>query len=127
MYFKINCPECVSRNTGWTRTSWKNSCEGKIAKLYVIKCFDREEEFYKIGITNRTLEERFYHHSIFPYEYTIEYLIESEEDPIYIYELERLLHGLHKDVKYIPNKVFPGSTECFYEIKNIIKNYAAVH
>ena len=58
---------------------------------------------------------------------TLEYLIESEDDPIYIYELERLLHGLHKDVKYVPNITFPGSTECFYQIKNIIKTYADVH
>lgn len=124
---KSNCPICMKRNTGWTKTSWKKSCEGKIAKLYVIECHNDKEKFYKIGITNRTLKERFYHHSIFPYNYTLKYLIESKDDPIYIYELERLLHELHKDVKYTPSKIFPGSTECFSQIKSILKTYADVH
>lgn len=114
---KTKCPKCMKRHTGWTKTSWKKSCEGKVAKLYIIKCYNEVENFYKIGITNKnTIEERFYHKSLMPYKYEIIKIIESKEDPIYIYELERNLHKIHSSIKYEPKIKFAGSTECFSEI-----------
>lgn len=112
-----NCPECMKKNTGWAKTSWENSCKGKVAKLYIIKCYNENEEFYKIGITNKkTIKERFYHKSLMPYKYKIIKIIESKKDPIYIYNLERHLHLIHKKVKYKPLIQFAGETECFSEI-----------
>lgn len=114
---KSKCPTCMKRHTGWTKTSWKNSCKGKVAKLYIIKCYSDKETFYKIGITNKeNLKQRFYHKSLMPYKYSIVKIIESKEDPIYIYDLERSLHKLHKSVKYKPLIKFAGDTECFSEI-----------
>lgn len=116
-----NCPTCMKRNTGWTKTSWKNSCLGKVAKLYIIKCFNEEESFFKIGITNKSnIKQRFYHKSLMPYSYKIIKVIESKEDPIYIYDLERILHKLHKDFKYKPKIKFVGDTECFIKIQKVI-------
>ena len=112
-----NCPECSRRHTGWTKTSWKKSCEGKVAKLYIIRCFNDEESFYKIGITNKTsLQERFYHKSLMPYKYEIVKIVESEKDPIHIYNLERALHIVHRNVQYSPLIDFAGKTECFSQI-----------
>ena len=114
---KTKCPKCMKRHTGWTKTSWKESCKDKVAKLYIIKCYNDVENFYKIGITNKnTIEERFYHKSLMPYKYEIIKIIESKEDPIYIYELERSLHKIHSSIKYEPKIKFAGSTECFSEI-----------
>ena len=114
---KTKCPKCMHRHTGWTKTSWKKSCEGKIAKLYIIKCYNNKEIFYKIGITNKkTIKERFYHKSLMPYNYEIIKVIESKDDPIFIYNLERTLHVLHSKVKYTPLNKFVGSTECFSEL-----------
>ena len=114
---KSNCPKCMKRHTGWTKSSWKKSCEGKIAKLYIIKCISEIETFYKIGITNKdNLKERFYHKSIMPYKYEICKILENSIDPVYIYDLERSLHKLHNNYKYKPLLKFPGSTECFSKI-----------
>ena len=114
---KSKCSFCMKRHTGWTKTSWKTSCKGKIAKLYIIKCYNNKETFYKIGITNKeTIKQRFYHKSLMPYNYSIIKIIESKEDPIYIYDLERNLHKLHRNVKYKPLIKFAGDTECFSEI-----------
>lgn len=121
---KSGCQECMQRHTGWTKTSWKAICEGKIAKLYIIRCYNEQESFYKIGITSKdTLEERFYHSSVMPYEYEIVNIISSQDDPVYIYDLERALHTIHKKVKYTPLISFAGDTECF---EGII-NYAEIH
>ena len=114
---KSKCPTCMRRHTGWTKTSWKNSCKGKVAKLYIIKCYNDKETFYKIGITNKeNLKQRFYHKSLMPYKYSIVKIVESKKDPIYIYDLERSLHKLHKNVSYKPLLKFAGDTECFSEI-----------
>ena len=112
-----NCPKCMQRHTGWTKTSWKESCKGKIAKLYIIRCYNNKESFFKIGITNKkSLKERFYHRSLMPYEYEIVKVIESKDDPIYIYNLERALHVIHKNVQYLPLINFVGNTECFSQL-----------
>lgn len=114
---KHNCPKCNTRETGWTRATWKNQCEGKIAKLYIIKCFNETEMFYKIGITSRKgVRNRFNCRTTMPYNYEIIKLIKSE-DAIYIYDLERFLHKHHKKYKYKPLIPFAGDTECFTEIK----------
>jgi len=47
------------------------------------------------------------------------------KNPIHIYELERALHKLHSNFKYIPNIKFIGDSECFTKI--IINNYADIH
>lgn len=120
-----NCPICMRRNTGWTRTTWRNSCEGKIAKLYFIRCYNEEESFFKIGITNKdTIEERFYCKTLMPYKYEILRVLESKDDAIYVYDLERSLHLIHKKVKYEPKIHFAGDKECFSEL---FINYSLIH
>lgn len=122
---KQNCPVCAKRKTGWTKTSWKNSCEGKIAKLYFIRCYNEDESFYKIGITNKsTIEGRFYCKFAMPYKYEVLKVLEAKNDPVYVYDLERCLHLIHKKVRYIPKIHFAGDTECFSEI---IINYSLIH
>lgn len=114
---KSNCIKCARKSTGWTKTSWKNSCKGKVAKLYIIECYNEEERFIKIGITNKdTIRQRFYHKSLMPYKYKILRVIESRKDPIYIYDLERVLHKFYKDYKYTPKIKFSGDTECFSKL-----------
>lgn len=115
---KTGCMKCSKRHTGWTRSSWKKSCEGKVAKLYILRCFGEDEIFYKIGITNKDkVESRFRNKTLMPYFYEVLKVIESKEDPISIWELERSLLKLHKEFKYKPKILFSGYTECFSKIK----------
>lgn len=81
------------------------------ALLYIIKAYDKEEYFYKIGITTKALEKRF---KFFPYKYEI---IKIEFLSLYnAIKLEKQYHEKLKDYKYNPKKTFGGHTECFTKI-----------
>lgn len=112
---KAGCQVCGKRRTGWTKSSWRLSCEGKVAKLYIIYCQSNEESFYKIGITNKPdLKGRFTCITLMPYTYIIIKIVEGEPD--YIYDLEHILHRAHKAFRYNPIVHFDGDTECFSQI-----------
>ena len=110
------CAGCFKcREVGWTRTAWKNSSKGKLVKLYLILCWNENEKFYKIGITNRTLLSRFRQQKSMPYSYKIiDYIMSEDSD--YIYDLEKELHKLNKENKYKPKIKFNGFTECYKEL-----------
>lgn len=81
----------------------------KSAKVYTIKCWNDEEEFYKIGITTTSIKTRF-KNSYMPYNYEVVDIIETNlYDAVY---LERKMHGENKN-SYIPKIYFKGYTECF--------------
>ena len=111
---KAGCRKCGQLNTGWSKTTWKNACNvpGNSAKLYIIRCFNENESFYKIGITCKDLKTRLGHRSQLPYNYEIIKVIESK-DSDYIFSLERKLHKQNKQFKYKPQIYFDGYTECF--------------
>ena len=84
------------------------------AILYIIKCFNSEEQFYKIGVTKRTMEERFSCNTALPYNYkSLKEIKTNLYDAIY---LEEKLHNYHKKYLYSPKIEFGGHTECFSQI-----------
>lgn len=115
--------ECVmcsrERNFGWSRSRWiKYANESKnfeSFKLYKIKLYNNNEEFYKIGITFTSMVSRMYSYNNYSYE--IIDVIESD-DGVYIWNLEKELHRKHKNngLQYIPKTQFHGMTECFSEL-----------
>lgn len=122
------CPKCKNLSislhhsnnpTGWTKTNWnKNSVFSKnfdSFKVYIIKCWNDVEEFYKIGRTFVTIKKRFQSKKEMPYNYNIIKVIEGNcED---MFNLETSLKKMNKNEKYNPLIKFNGSKECF---KNII-------
>jgi len=113
------CKKCVilegRRSLGFSPKSWLESAEKSpnfdSFKLYIIKCWNDEEVFYKVGITYTTIEKRF---KRFPYKYTVALLYEGRCDDMF--KLEKSIHRRNKSSKYIPKKRFDGYTECFSEI-----------
>lgn len=116
------CPLCgikklKEKYTGWTTTNWEKSA--KVSKnfdsfkVYVIKCWNNEEEFYKIGRTYTTVHRRF--NSLLPYSYEIlhEFIFETAEEA---FDYENQLQREHKYLKYLPSIAFKGRQECFSEI-----------
>lgn len=103
----------------WTYTDWDKA--GKASKhfdsfkLYVIRCWNEEEEFYKIGKTFNKIEQRFKEPEAMPYQYEI--IKELESNSFYISKLESKFHKQLKEHKYSPTKKFEGCTECFTNIK----------
>lgn len=110
------CPKCAllkSKVCGFSRTDFIESSNRSGIKpyLYIIKCSDSNEEFYKIGITSHDLKIRF-SGSKLPYSFELVQKIE-DSDPGLIYDLEKSLHKVYHPFKYIPLKNFHGFTECY--------------
>lgn len=100
---------------GWGLSDWislaKNSKNFDSYKLYILKCWDKQESFIKIGRTFQTIKKRFKQKTHLPYKYEVLYKI--IDNPEYIFKLENILKNKYKENKYIPNKKFNGMYECF--------------
>lgn len=103
---------CPNHRGGFSLEKWINRCNTKEKDpiLYIIRGFDSEEEFIKIGITNYKLSKRF-SRTVFPYSYEI--LKEIKGSPDFVWNKEKELHKLCKPFKYKPKLKFSGETECF--------------
>jgi hypothetical protein len=115
---KQGCPSCYQKemidNGGtWTAESWnrigKSSKHFDGFKLYVIRCFNDDESFIKIGKTFNRLKRRF---SQIPYQYEVLKVIESN-DGVYIHKLEARLKNKYKHLQYLPIINFGGKYECY--------------
>lgn len=122
------CPKCGNINkskyqkeypTGWTLTNWKNkalrSKNFDSFKVYILKIYSNNEEFYKIGRTFNTIVDRFTKSNNIPYNFDVVEIIEGDAE--YVFKLENRLKRKNKNNKYIPNIKFDGMYECFKNIK----------
>ena len=112
-----HCKKCFqeSHNSTWTYTQWEEaglkSKHFKQFEVYLIKCWNNNEEFYKIGKTFVGVAKRFRFKKDMPYEWELikSYVGSSR----YISELENTLKSKNKEYKYIPLLDFHGKNECF--------------
>lgn len=103
------CPCCASLVSNMYEPSLPKNL--LTINLYIIKCYNDIESFYKIGITSKDVNARFKYNHQMPYDYEI---IEFYNDDISIItNLESHLHSELSIKKYIPQKKFAGHTECF--------------
>src|SRR5690606_15894237 len=78
------CPKCgaflISRSqkktpTGWSIKQWENKASQSknfdSFKVYIIKCWNDDETFYKIGRTFMSVKKRFCSKKTMPYNYEI--------------------------------------------------------
>lgn len=107
------CQECA-KTTSFRRSSYTKSCEKYDGKstIYIIKCFDEHESFYKVGITCRGVKDRFY--GAMPYAYEV--LKTREGESGLVWDCEKNIFSILKSKSYNPRISFAGSTECFSEI-----------
>lgn len=113
-----NCKQCVT--SGWDKTSWIKICqENKNSSpcVYIIKCFNESETFFKIGRTMRSIKDRFLRPTIMPYSYELIERIHGTAEEIFNTEIK--MHKENRKHKYYPQIIFPGSTECFSQYKKI--------
>lgn len=101
--------------TGWSVGRWesraKKSKNFDSFKVYIIKCWNEEEEFYKIGRTFSTIKKRFPNNHTMPYNYKVIEIIVGTA--IGIHSLEKTLKLENKGNKYIPLLNFHGKNECY--------------
>lgn len=108
-HLKYGCPKCHLR--GYSKDKWINIAnKNKNSLLYIIRCYDCNEEFIKIGITTKSINYRFKSKEL-PYNY--EPIIEFSRTPEMVWDFEKELHKRCKLFKYKPLKSFAGETECF--------------
>ena len=85
--------------------------------LYHVRFSNAEEVFEKIGITSKSVQERFGIQYYLTYDIEVLNLIKGDE--LYIRGLEKQLLSDFKELSYTPlNENFKGKHECFlpYEI-----------
>lgn len=103
--------------TGWSLENWtkasKKSRKFDSFKIYILKCWNEHEVFYKIGRTFRKTSERFKGKTDIPYNYSI--IKEIVGIPEQVYYLEIIFKKINSKFKYIPKKAFKGMYECFSE------------
>jgi hypothetical protein len=128
--FRQGCPKCGDKScsdhhssnpTGWSKTNWKDAAKKskrfESFKIYIIKCWNDQETFYKIGRTFVDIKRRFQSKTEMPYNHTILKIIEGDSNDIY--DLEIKLKNMNKDNKYTPLLKFNGSKECFNNVIQI--------
>ena len=113
------CQSCARDLSSFGKNGFLNFAKG-ISIFYIIRCWNENEEFYKIGVTSKKSIEKRYCNSVkFPYKYQI--IKEVKDTPQNIWDLERKMLKELKNFKYRPKISFKGITECFTnEIKNLI-------
>lgn len=105
--------------TNWKKAALKSKNFDSF-KVYIIKCYNENEKFYKIGRTFCTIKKRFQGKICMPYNYEIIKVFENNAEEMY--KLENKLKKSNKKNKYVPKIIFKGMQECFEQLKNNINN-----
>jgi hypothetical protein len=80
--------------------------------FYLLRCYSKDEEFYKLGITVNHLMIRYGTPKAMPYEFEI--LVEHPDTAEAIYDLEVQYKTEMESFHYQPKILFNGSkTECY--------------
>lgn len=112
------CNKCADKVKGWSHTNWKVAGEKSknfdSFKVYIIKCWNKDEEFYKIGKTYQTIKKRFSGTEAMPYNWKTIKIYKGEA--IEMSKLERELQKYNKKLEYNPKIIFAGMYECFSKI-----------
>ena len=118
------CSKCnLENSTGWGLKDWINSAKRSknfdSFKVYILKFWNEEEEFYKIGRTFRTVKDRFKDDTK-KYKYEILEIIQGTAEDIYKLEVE--MKRQNREFSYIPKNKFGGMYECFSKNPCTTKN-----
>lgn len=110
---------CREDKTSYKRSGYIKICKNNngMSNLYVIEMEKDGELFYKVGITKRSVNQRFYKNP-----YKVNGIRFITGDAGFVFDLEKSLHRILSKYQYTPSIKFNGSTlECFSEIpKSII-------
>jgi len=118
------CDKCrtdsrSNKALGWSLSMWIDRAEKSknfdSFKLYILRCWNDNEEFYKVGRTFTTVFERYNNRFSYNYEIITEQVMTAEQ----CYKKEIKIRSLNKDNRYKPLNKFNGYTECY----KIINNY----
>lgn len=125
LHNKSYCNECSKEriiHSGYKLSEWINYCNSKnitTAYLYLLKCYNETESFYKIGITtNKNIKDRYNSNFLMPYNYELLYIKTDTIINVFKQEKELLFINKQGDNRYRPKIKFRGMYETF---KTILK------
>ena len=104
------CEKCAMVNSSFIRENYIKMAKNRPTILYVIRCSNDNEEFYKIGKTYHSVKIR-YGKNKMPYNYEV--LFEYISNPEHIFNLEIETHKKYTMYNYRPEILFQGYTECY--------------
>lgn len=107
------CKQCAYLgHGGYSKTDYIKKAKERICTFYTLRCFNENEEFYKIGITMNSVKKRYSTVESMPYNYEIVSEVFGEAG--FIWDLELQEKRKLKEFHYNPKIDFKGSiTECF--------------
>ena len=114
-----HCRKCsmMNKDNGFGKSYFLKFCNKNnngLGTFYILKCFNEDEEFYKIGITSRTVKKRYNAKMDLPYNYEIIQEITDIADNIWELELFFKRYIKQQNIHYLPLTFFNGSLkECF--------------
>lgn len=106
------CNKCTSEYKVGSLKWWCDVCKERDGIFYILRCFNDNEDFIKIGLTCTSIKERYSRKRLMPYEYdTLLYITTLNLKSVYC--LEAFLKKKYKEKLYSPKLPFGGSkTEC---------------
>lgn len=105
------CSKC-GKESHWRKSDYIKKAKDRKCIFYILRCFNESEEFYKIGITMKSVKYRYRDRSDMSYSYEI--ISETTGEAGKIWDLELSEKRKLKKFKYQPLIPFAGSkTECF--------------
>lgn len=107
------CNKC--RFFGYTKEAYMDYCKKynkSFSTLYLLRFYNEEEEFYKIGITAQTITER-YRKEKDKGSYKYEVVFSFNYSPNETWDREQFIKTKFIPYNYKPKNWFPGITECF--------------
>jgi hypothetical protein len=111
--FKEFCSHMIDVSYDFTFSRWCGNNEYAI--FYVLKCkdyFKEEPPFFKIGITVKSVKERYEGNTAMPYEWKC--MLEIKDTSRVVWNTEKYMLRELKQYKYIPEIEFGGyARECF--------------
>ena len=115
------CPLCGREiRAEKNKLSWLEKAEGHVANLYFLRLFGKDEEFYKVGVTFRSVKDRFHSKSLLHgYEYEV-LAIHKSSNTLAVYEWEQSIISTFAYLRYHPKMPIPGATECFSSADGIL-------
>ena len=113
---KNGCELCKSKNLTWSKENFVSTYHHKQCTFYIIQCISSTESFYKIGITSRTIKDRYNKYNLLPYQYKI--ILDYKDTAENVWDLEYNFKIILKQFYYKPLKEFPGCLTETFQLEN---------
>lgn len=109
---KAGCVECLPQGMFSEKYFTKRPENKEIPSyLYMIRLYNEEESFYKIGLTTKTTEQRYKYFNL-ECNYKVEILYEEKCSLYEAWQREQQILRLNHQYKYRPKQTFRGFTKC---------------